>query len=532
MLSSAAALFWASCLIPIFVFLPILKADFVFWDDTINIFLNPKMFEPLNWSWLLWAFSDGDSALRYKPLNWLVWKLWIEAIGDDPWGFHFLSLAFHSLNSGLLFLIICRLLSTPANGSISSKERNVIAFLVCTIWAVHPMKAEPVGWITGFPYLLSTSFLFLSVLFFLESQKGAKEKLYLTISSVAFMGSLLSYPLTMLFPISLFLWDLWRKNLIFFPTINWKSCRLCYHFSLWISSAFILSYNLLINFRGSTVVDYAVASSPISEPTRFIRGVYGISSYIWRWLMPVDLAPVYFNHHFFQLNFWPEACACLVFAGLILFFLFLGIRRSFGWIIGLSSFLALTLPTGGFLSDSITFGDRHAYQGHFIVAVLLAYFAKVFLDMITEEHRKIPFFCLVGSFSIIIFCGSLMTQAQLKIWENTESLMEHVLPKTQPYPGFRSMMLLRLGLAKAGDKTSLEAIEHLREATRIAPWNYDAWHMRGLVALERNLLEDAEKSLTHAYELNPEARLKELLSGISSELERQRNLSESEYLDD
>ena len=53
------------------VFGAVLGFDFVRWDDPVNITHNPLLSEP--WSRdLLAKLVNGDTALRFKPLPWLL----------------------------------------------------------------------------------------------------------------------------------------------------------------------------------------------------------------------------------------------------------------------------------------------------------------------------------------------------------------------------------------------------------------------------------------------------------------------------
>src|SRR5438874_6787485 len=53
------------------VFWKIPSADFVQWDDDINIYRNP-FHGGLSWARLSWMFTDIHYVMYYAPLSWLT----------------------------------------------------------------------------------------------------------------------------------------------------------------------------------------------------------------------------------------------------------------------------------------------------------------------------------------------------------------------------------------------------------------------------------------------------------------------------
>jgi protein O-mannosyl-transferase len=90
------------------VFLPVLRNDFLT-DDGANITNNPH-FRGLGLEQLKWMFSTFHRR-HYRPLTWVTlcfgYLLW----GLDPFGYHLSSIAIHSLNAALFFVVTKRLLT-------------------------------------------------------------------------------------------------------------------------------------------------------------------------------------------------------------------------------------------------------------------------------------------------------------------------------------------------------------------------------------------------------------------------------------
>src|SRR3954454_16877761 len=82
-----------------------INADFVNWDDDINILTNPHIrgfsLENLKWIW-----TDTSYLRRYLPLGWLGWIVQFQLFGLNPWSWHLGNVLLHGVNSVLVFLLI------------------------------------------------------------------------------------------------------------------------------------------------------------------------------------------------------------------------------------------------------------------------------------------------------------------------------------------------------------------------------------------------------------------------------------------
>ena len=156
------------------VFFNTIEAGFLRWDDDINVFENPHV-QGLTAENLRWMFTDFEQAIRYKPLAWLAWAAVHELFGLNPFGFHLANVLLHSVNTVLVFLLIRRLLKLAATPHVSESLRmsaathDAGAALGALVWAVHPLRVEPVAWVTGLPYGLSLAFLLLATIFYLHA---------------------------------------------------------------------------------------------------------------------------------------------------------------------------------------------------------------------------------------------------------------------------------------------------------------------------------------------------------------------------
>jgi protein O-mannosyl-transferase len=166
------------------VFLPVLSNGWVSWDDPEALVDNGALRSP---GVIAWALTTSHMS-HFQPGSWLVWASTGRLLGTSPEVFHGLSLLFHCLNSVLLFFVVGRL----APGRLAAAASTLL-------YAVHPLRVEPVAWASAFPYLLSTSFLLAATLLYLRrSLRG---------SAVAYGISILARPLAPGFPLVLLALD-------------------------------------------------------------------------------------------------------------------------------------------------------------------------------------------------------------------------------------------------------------------------------------------------------------------------------------
>ena len=118
-------LFWATAFLPavltFLVFLPILRNNFVNWDDQVIILNNVhiRSLDPSSLQGMFTSFYEGF----WMPLTWLSMALDYHLGGLDPRIYHFHNLILHALNTALVFFLSLRIFNA-ARCKLNPEEKG------------------------------------------------------------------------------------------------------------------------------------------------------------------------------------------------------------------------------------------------------------------------------------------------------------------------------------------------------------------------------------------------------------------------
>ena len=136
----------------LWIYWPALHGRFVF-DDLSLPFSKVIRNEPLT-AWI----SGSRPVLMFS--YWVNYRFW----GIAPFSYHFVNLAIHFVNAGLVFLVLFQLLT----GAGWLRERAGAASIAgALIFALHPLQTESVSYVAGRSESLASLFLLLAYVAFL-----------------------------------------------------------------------------------------------------------------------------------------------------------------------------------------------------------------------------------------------------------------------------------------------------------------------------------------------------------------------------
>jgi hypothetical protein len=150
-------------------FAPVIRNDFVNWDDAANLLEN-HFYRGLSWEHLQWMFTTFHNSL-YRPLTWITFGADYLMWGMNPAGYHLTSLLLHCFAAWLFYLLSARVLSwvAPAAGGADPWAVRIAAAFAAIIFAIHPLRVEPIAWASARGDVVSGLFFILTLVCYLRA---------------------------------------------------------------------------------------------------------------------------------------------------------------------------------------------------------------------------------------------------------------------------------------------------------------------------------------------------------------------------
>jgi tetratricopeptide (TPR) repeat protein len=467
-----AALFAATLL----AYLPALRAGFV-WDD--DGFVTKPELRSLAGLWRIW--TDLSSTEQWYPMLhgffWVQHKLW----GDAPMPYHLVNILLHALAACLLGRVLLRL-AIPG------------AWLAAFIFALHPVYAESVAWITEQKNTLSLVFYLASALAYLAYDErrqaaldgkpvpGGTGRLYLVAAGL-FTCAALSKSVTATLPpaLAVILW--WKRGRLDFrrdlaplvpllgigAVIGLATAWVEYHYMGAQGSAFTL--NLLERGLLAGRIAWFYPTKLLWPDLIFIYERWQIDAGVWwQWLYP------------------------LATLGLL------------GWLWAIRhrtrAPLAAVLYYGGSLFPTIGFFNVYAFKFSY-VADHWQYLPSIGLVVLAAAGLatwgvRFPGALRTGAVVVLAVCAGLTWNQSLG-YRDMETFYRTILAKNNDC----SLAHNNLGLLLREDGRLDEAARHFREMLRIDPKDADAIGKLAVTYTRLGRPDEAIRQYESALQLKP-----------------------------
>src|SRR5437870_2116165 len=171
----------ALALVTFAVFSPALSNNFVDWDDQINLTGNEE-YRGLGTAQLKYFFTTVLMG-HYIPLTWLTFGLDYVQWGMNPTGYHLTSLLLYAANAAVLYLVSLRLLARAT--TLAGLPLRLGAVAATLFFALHPLRAESVAWVTERRDVLSGLFFLLTILAYLRMRDASGPRRYWLLAASA-----------------------------------------------------------------------------------------------------------------------------------------------------------------------------------------------------------------------------------------------------------------------------------------------------------------------------------------------------------
>ena len=257
--------------------------DFVFdYDDSANLFDHDSWrgLDPEHLKWMATAYWQG----HYHPLTWLSWAIDASYSSTgarlDPWGFHLQNVVWHVVNTGLCLTLFLALLRRVPNRDPNAATTWLGAAAGALFFAIHPLRAESVAWVTERRDVLSGAFFLSALLVYVRTRTA----LGMAAVTVLATFSLLAKAWAITLPAVLLVLDAWplRRNL--------RDVR------VWLEKTPLAIIAVLFAMQAMKAQAASGALQALDEVPalhRIGQSLFGLVFYPWATVLPLDLIPMY-----------------------------------------------------------------------------------------------------------------------------------------------------------------------------------------------------------------------------------------------
>ncbi|MBZ5618316.1 MAG: tetratricopeptide repeat protein [Acidobacteriia bacterium] len=483
-LAAAIMVFWA--------YGPVMNGPFLF-DDTALPFALPAFKAPL----LVWLRSD------VRPV--LFFTYWANArMGqDDPYPFHVFNVLIHLVNSGLVFLIVRRLLDwsreTRDQGVARGWPRgrpgpphffmkyNLPAAFAAAIFLLHPVETEAVAYLAGRSESLSAMFVLAAFGVFLYRRQAVASWAMVAAILALFALALLSKQNTISLPALLLLTDYWWNPGFSFQGVraNWK---------LYLPMA--LGAVAGVAFFWRVIMTAETAGFGMKDLTwyqYFFTQCRALFVYIGMFLLPARLTADWD----FSISRTILDRGAIV--GLVLLLALAAIawryRRRFPLAsYGFFVYLVMMAPTSSFLPIRDAIAERRLYFA--MLGLLL-----IVVDLL--GRLKVDRKALVTACVVVLLVAAGLTHARAAVWSDPIALWEDTASKA---PNKRRVRF-QLGAAYLFANEFDRAAAEFEKTAQLEPPDHNLLVDWGLALDGLNRMDDAIAKLQMAALMAPTAHV-------------------------
>lgn len=259
-------------------------------DDTVAVVENPLL-RSLSGANLYGIATSFDDA-NYIPLKVLSLAIDYRFWGLDPAGYHLTNLALHIANAVAIYYLLLGL-----------GESAGLAWAAALLWALHPVQAESVAWISERKNVLSTLFFLFAFLTYLRYSDRPHARTY-ALLMLLYVAALLSKVNTIVLPALTLAYEFARRGRVRARDVGVALSLLAVGVAIgWVNLHGNSSHGAAYH-GGSLAVTMRTSSTTIPR-------------YLWNAIAPFDLSYVYEVP--LRASWWdpPVASAVILIASLV-----------------------------------------------------------------------------------------------------------------------------------------------------------------------------------------------------------------------
>jgi tetratricopeptide (TPR) repeat protein len=421
-------------------------------DDADYVTENPLVRNGLTVRAVERAFTERHSS-NWHPLTWLSLMVDCQFFGLDPAACHATNVLLHAATAVALFLVL--------RGMTGSLWRSA---LVAAVFAVHPLRAESVAWVSERKDVLSGFFFVIALGAYGKYVKSPSLARYLVVVVLYAMG-LTAKPMLVTFPGVILLLDYW-------PLKRFEPRGTAREIAAAVRRLTIEKIPLMGLAAASCLVtlwaqrESVVAGSDTAAlPWRLGNAVTAYVGYLKNFAYPAELSPFY-PHSGHDLGLGRVAACCLVLLAITVVAAKASRRRPY-LLVGWLWYLGALLPVIGIIQVSDqAMADRYTLLPQMGLTVSAVWLAAELVSSWAWPRGAVA--ATAGAYVLALgVCAAVETTH----WKDSVALWRHAVTR---FPGcYKARMMLGDALQAQGDTEG--AITQFLQGTRIEPqlsWAY------------------------------------------------------------
>jgi protein O-mannosyl-transferase len=459
--------------VTVFAYRPAWNGGFL-WDDDVYITNNELLTAP---DGLRRIWFSLDSPSQYFPLVYTTFRFERAVWGLNPTGYHWINLVLHVANALLVWLVLVRL-KVPG------------AWLAGAIFALHPVQAESVAWITERKNVLMGFFFLLTLLTWIAFVNGKTKRrwLFYGLALLLYLFALSAKTTACTLPAALLL-ILWLQH----KPIDWKRVIQLVPFLLLGIGMGILAIWWERYHQGTSRAVFAFLT-PIERVLVASRAVwFYLSKLIW----PSNLTFIYPRSDITPTHLLNYAW---LLAGIIMCAAIYFLRRYLGRGVEVAAafFVATLSPVLGFVmlyTFRYTFVADHYQYLACIGPIALASAGLINLADTFKKRRTL----ILSTALFVPAVLATLTWRQAAMYGNIETLWRTTLARNPTC----WMAHNNLGIVLFGKGQLDDAIAHYQTTLEMQPTYWDADYNLGSALLGKGQVDEAIFYCDKAVRMQP-----------------------------
>ena len=401
------------------------------------------------------------------------------------------------------------------------------AFIVATLFALHPIGVESVAWVASRKTLLSSFFWILTLFAYSLYVERPGMGRYSAVV-LCFILGLMAKPMLVTLPFVLLLMDYWPLGRLKNERIGSGPREISIR--IFIEKIPLLALSILsisLSMLSLQEYDSYMPYGAIPMDLRIGNALISYLAYLGKFFWPVELSVYYPFPN--DIPLWQSVGAVLVLAGLTISAWRMGRNRPY-LIVGWFWYMGTLTPVIGLVRAGLwpAMADRFAYIPYIGLYLIIGWGS---VDVFVERFNSRICCALIASLMVILTAS---TWKQVAYWKDSLTLFSHAIEVDNSnfiahnnigksliekgqielaarhyeialvnHPNYVSAHI-NLGAALSMQGRTEEAVFHLLEALRMNPYQADAHYVLGNILAEKGLVGESIGHFEKAIAIDPD----------------------------